>query len=548
MKKIFYVIFAVLAIFVWQSCGRNSDNSRLVYIDSLILVSPDSACDLLSAYSQDSLTTDNDWAYHALLTTIADYKAYRPATTDSVINIAVNYYDNNGNNRDKRMRSLLYKGCVMEELGNDKEAMRYYKHAQYACSDKDNFHQGYIHFRIATLYQNYTESDQSITGYKCAMKYFLRNNSLQYYRECVKNLGEIYHETNNDSAYKYINWGIKLSQNAVDARGVAIGLVNLSGHYYNLDNYAKAKEIAVTILNDKEKSLLLDDLFVYYFACMSYIKMNNPDSAQVILDMMPPLQSAVDSMQYFRCKAEILKKSNNLNADYHSCLDIADALEDSLIQKPLDNGLVAVEKDVEKEHIALTTRTWWMWAIACILVIVVIAVYFYRSQKKYRHISDQLKDEVTRLNGEIALSLAQIDTIKEHGIEDQKKMDEIIESIDASLACYSSIISKYIDRASINNGKKNEKVIKFMNKEFFVTLRRFVNLRHENLIEKLQGPEFKFTEEELNIICLDLCKFPPHVVWTYSKYERLHSIFNKKSKIAAKAECKSISEFPDKFK
>lgn len=117
MKQWFSILILLVLTCAINSCGRHADRVSLVGIDSLIMQNPDSACELLAAYTADSLTTDDDRAYHALLTTIAHYKAYRPASSDSTINIAVNHYDHDGANPDHRMRSLLYKGCVMEELG-----------------------------------------------------------------------------------------------------------------------------------------------------------------------------------------------------------------------------------------------------------------------------------------------------------------------------------------------------------------------------------------------------------------------------------------------
>lgn len=547
MKRIFYVICATFIVLISQSCGNNSSNPQLVAIDSLISQNPDSACKLLAAYPADLLTKDEDRAYYALLVTIADYKAYHPATTDSIINIAVNHYDHNGANQDHRMRSLLYKGCVMEELGNDKEAMRYYKHAQYACPDNDAFHKGYIFFRIATIYHFKSELTQSILNYKYACNLLAFNKTSIYYRDCIKHIGALYRDSDNDSAIKYIELGISLSRMAGDETGVTNGTVDKVGYYYNIEDYPRAKNLAHRIL-DSEAKKLLTDVYLYYFACMSYTKMNMLDSAQIVLDMMPPLQDAVDSMQYYRCKAEIQKKQNILNADYNKNLGIAETLEDSLIQTPIDNGLVSVEREVDREHTAQQTHKWMIISLACILFIILVAAYYYHSQKRYQRLSAQLRDEVTRLNDEITQSLVKVETLKEQGTGDSQKVNDILETIDASLMCYSSIISKYIDRASINSGLKNEKVVRYMDDEFFGKLRRFVNLRYDNLIEKLQSPDFDFSKDELNIICLDLCKFPPSVVWTYSRFDRLHSIFNKKSKIAAKFGCKSISEIPEKFK
>ena len=90
MKKT--IVFA-LTLLLLIGCRHNRVVSpRLVELDSLIAIAPDSAAALLEAIPSDSLFDTEDRAYHALLLSQARYKAYIPATSDSAINIAVDYY------------------------------------------------------------------------------------------------------------------------------------------------------------------------------------------------------------------------------------------------------------------------------------------------------------------------------------------------------------------------------------------------------------------------------------------------------------------------
>ena len=117
MKRLCVTTLTILLLLA--GCRHNRAVSpRLVELDSLIAVAPDSAAALLEAFPAASLRNPENRAYHALLITQAKYKAYIPATSDSAINIAVDYYvtDNKGS-YDHRIRSLIYKGCVMTELG-----------------------------------------------------------------------------------------------------------------------------------------------------------------------------------------------------------------------------------------------------------------------------------------------------------------------------------------------------------------------------------------------------------------------------------------------
>lgn len=88
MKTLVHIAVCVIIASMVVACGGHADRPSLVAIDSLILHNPDSACELLATYPADSLTTDDDRAYHALFTSIAGYNAYRPDGTLSAPSIS----------------------------------------------------------------------------------------------------------------------------------------------------------------------------------------------------------------------------------------------------------------------------------------------------------------------------------------------------------------------------------------------------------------------------------------------------------------------------
>ena len=242
MKYLFHIVICAVMALAVVSCGSHADRASLVAIDSLIMLNPDSACELLAEYPADSLTTDDDRAYHALLTTIADYKAYRPATTDSAINIAVDHYDHGDAKTDHRMRSLLYKGCVMEELGDPEAAMRNLKEAQYACPDNDNFYMGYIHFRIGALFQDQFKSQNAIEHFKKASEYLRVAKDTLYYKTSIKNIGDLYCTINQDSASVYAQRCIELAKQTNDESLRLFGYTMKSRLHFYKEEWEKSIE------------------------------------------------------------------------------------------------------------------------------------------------------------------------------------------------------------------------------------------------------------------------------------------------------------------
>ena len=173
MKKT--IVFA-LALLLLIGCRHNrAVSTRLVELDSLISVAPDSAAALLETIPSDSLRDAENRAYHALLITQARYKAYIPATSDSAINIALAHYSEGGD-YDRLIRSLIYKGCVMTELNQPDSAVYWFKTAEAAASSDDHANLGYILFRIGDLYQyEFVATNLAMTYYQRALPHLKKS-------------------------------------------------------------------------------------------------------------------------------------------------------------------------------------------------------------------------------------------------------------------------------------------------------------------------------------------------------------------------------------
>ena len=95
MRHIIYIelIFLLLTTTV-ASCTHHAHN-RLALADTLMWTNPDSSLAILSHINNDSLTSDEDRAYHALLLTQAQFRCNGNCSSDSLINFALDYYSDN---------------------------------------------------------------------------------------------------------------------------------------------------------------------------------------------------------------------------------------------------------------------------------------------------------------------------------------------------------------------------------------------------------------------------------------------------------------------
>lgn len=112
---------------------------RLAAADRVMGKAPNDALELLATIKPNQLRRDCDLAYYALLMTQARYRCYVPATSDSLINVALDYYERHNEEVEKLTRTYIYKGAVMEELGEPEQAIVFYKRAAAVVAPKDYF-------------------------------------------------------------------------------------------------------------------------------------------------------------------------------------------------------------------------------------------------------------------------------------------------------------------------------------------------------------------------------------------------------------------------
>ena len=106
MRRLIHIAFAfILLAATVASCTHHPDK-RLVLADTLMWTAPDSSLAILNAIDRDSLGDDENLAYHALLLTQAQFRVDYALPYDSLINYAIDCYDDN-HNREHYTRALL---------------------------------------------------------------------------------------------------------------------------------------------------------------------------------------------------------------------------------------------------------------------------------------------------------------------------------------------------------------------------------------------------------------------------------------------------------
>ncbi len=121
--KSIWILFVLL---LTHACSMSHTQDALLQsADSLMKSRPDSALIILESISSEKLSNPADRAKYALLFTQAQDKNYIVHTSDSLIRIAVDYYDSI-NNKDLAAKAHFYHGRVCQSMKNAPEAIKQY--------------------------------------------------------------------------------------------------------------------------------------------------------------------------------------------------------------------------------------------------------------------------------------------------------------------------------------------------------------------------------------------------------------------------------------
>lgn len=150
-RTVWCISLFCLLIFSFTGCqDRKGTAPMLKEAEALMYTRPDSALQMLEAIPQPEQLTGQEQADYALLLTQARSRNRIIATSDSLIRIATDYYQDSNNNA-RKAKAFLYLGDVYMDMQNHVEAMKALKQAEEQVNDAESSVQSLIYSNLAYL-------------------------------------------------------------------------------------------------------------------------------------------------------------------------------------------------------------------------------------------------------------------------------------------------------------------------------------------------------------------------------------------------------------
>ena len=508
-KNILFIL-TILLLLACTACYRSTRHvtEHLSQAEELIWTAPDSALHLLESISASRHLTGKEQADYALLLSLAQYRCYIPVSSDSLINLAIEYYKDK-NDADKKGAAFYVKGCILEEYCKDiPNALLAYKEAETCIPDMDDKQYvariysslGYVnkksfHFEPAKEY--YQKAVQANIDGKDTVAYAsnLLNLSTLYYtlhqadsaNRCINTLIDIADSLNDlDLQVKiYNNIANRkiFEKNYAEAEKYLIHAIRLSSpHFPNKLSLGLANLYAYT--GQKEKA---DSLFTHLLSCPDLLVRSN---------------SYLDLLNYFLAS----------HPQEHSYLNHYIALTYSIYKENRAEEVGKIQQKYDNEVLARTNdQLYFKWILTSVVgsLICIIAVTFL--QKKWRK-ANALQKQIEELeekkkvltsssqeNERYVIQISELESQINDLKNEKRRLKYFIKKTKKSKENkeddYSSIFKTYL---SITKDKTYDKELERDN------LRQWLNLTNQNFTDKLikHYPVLSKSNQLMDVCCL----------------------------------------------
>lgn len=226
------VLGLFLILFLSACHGRGNETTLLHRAESLMQESPDSALSILTSIPHPEKLYGSNRADYALFLTHAKIKLRLHHSSDSLIRIAVDYYDKRWND-ERKMQAYYYRGCVYRSMRCMDLAVKDFLHALKVIPKKSEYlYLGAIYERLAGCYEEQNLCEDAKRAFHKAREIYIKqkNNVGLFY--ALRGVGHVF-----------------VLQHQLDS---------------SLIYYQKALDLAEAIGNGYYKSFILGELGILY--------------------------------------------------------------------------------------------------------------------------------------------------------------------------------------------------------------------------------------------------------------------------------------------
>ncbi len=530
MKKICLMQLGAVALLWIVGCqGGASLRDRMEEAEALMDSRPDSACFILESVSAKELDTKRLRAEHSLLLSMALDKNFVDLTSDTLINVAVDYY-RRYKDYEKLFQSLYYQGRVYENAGQYSKAMLSFTEAEQIIDEvENNFAKGLLYAHLGNLYDRFYNYPKSLECYVESERFHHTANCINHVYYAKISIGCVYINMNQSEdaeqiLKEVIEWG-----EVNNAGANIIAKERLANLYMRL---GKAADYWTLVSHDEKEN----NPKGYATLAYQYALKDNKVKACEYLDLAWLAANTLsDTTKMYDYAYNVYKQIGDyemaLNA-YENLYSITDRTIRSAMQEPL----VEVQRDYfhsqAENHVLKLRSTRIVLAAGCIiaaLALMLIVVYYrFLLDKKQRNLDDYIS-LYQELEGKLSERENEIDSIHTQVRRLFSNQYDLLNQL-----CQISYENPGSSKAGAIYSKVTKEIDSFKSdSKFYSKLEQIVNEYNNDVMRKLKEGLPKLSPQEYHMFCFFCAGFSPKAISILTD-EPLAHLYVKKMRLKEK--------------
>lgn len=503
MKTIFSIL--ILSFIGFVGCQQEDYSPMLSKAERLMNERPDSALQLLRNFRIDNIHGRANKAKYALLYSQALDKNYIDLTNDSLIRIAVDYYQQHGSKIEMAW-AIFYHARIFDNAGDIDAAMSSYLEAEIqAKGTKEYYLLGMIYGYKANLFAAQANFDAAIPMYQASIDSYShidRKYNLMY---AYDGLARSYHIKGDiNASLQTLGRTQQLAEELCDTmtilRCVHYHAVTL---FENLDNPQAALDLLINTYKEYERPFTFD---TFPFLSRLYLEKNDLLNARYYAKEFEKSDlSLLQTVGILAMQKDIELKAQNFNGYTTYCeqyIKLADSLSgveqkhslEETIQKYNHQKLVTTNANLAKEN----KSHWIIIGLSIFLFLLIIFVIYNRLKKRdtllqeYLNIVEEAKAKCKKL---IAL---------------HTELNQNNEFLKAQLADKVKILTETLEFAGYYRGNEdNEKFLSKFKKylqtdevhNLSIIFRNIIDAKQPGVLVFLKERYPNLTDDDINLYC-----------------------------------------------
>ena len=496
---------------------------------SLMQERPDSSLYILEHIDSDNLSSLKNKAKYALLYSQALDKNYIDKTNDSLIFVAVDYYQEHGTEQEK-MLAYYYLGRVQYNAHAYQSAIISFLQAEeYALRAEDYLYCGLIYRNISNIYNDTYNSSEELKYAQKAYDCFCQADASVHKDYALLALGIAYGNASDRAKEKeLLEQTIVVAQERCDTALWGACLSSYALCHEVVQDYQKAKE---SILAIKNRLMLPIDHSDWSILAHCYAQENKIDSVNFCLnEAWLSADTSADSAK-ISLRIYLIEKKRNNSQKALEALENCDDFQNAVSKQMLQQSVITTQRDhfrIRSESAMYKLKANHRLGIIIILSICLftggIIIYLHRRiQRKnaeierYMNIAGEIQDILQSKNTEMSHLVRQL-------------FREKFEFIDSLGCTYYERQNTPNEQIAIYNEVKRAILNLGADKQTKSELERIVNLCNDDILKKIRSqiPEIKVVDYDL--FCYLCAGFSYRAISIFMQM-KIENVYNRKSRL-----------------